>query len=251
MSNGTISDRVMFAGTLDSSWPERTRRGWTTLTSFGLQALATGVLLVLPLLRPMGLPSFHQLSTPISLGQPLAEAPAARAHAGSNSAPGRPAEILFRRPSPLPVGMPAPVDDGPPQIADSGPYIPGTTGKGEPHGLSLFGGGTRPILPVAPPPAAAHPLRLSHMNAGDLIRKVQPAYPPLARSARIQGAVVLQAVISKQGTIENLLVLTGHPMLAPAAIEAVRQWRYRPYILNGEPVEVETQVTVNFSLGGN
>jgi len=89
------------------------------------------------------------------------------------------------------------------------------------------------------------------MNAGDLIRKVQPAYPPLARSARIQGAVVLQAVISKQGTIENLLVLTGHPMLAPAAIEAVRQWRYRPYILNGEPVEVETQVTVNFSLAGN
>ncbi len=89
------------------------------------------------------------------------------------------------------------------------------------------------------------------MNAGDLIRKVQPEYPALARSARIQGAVVLQAVISKQGMIENLRVLTGHPMLVPAAIDAVRQWRYRPYILNGEPVEVETQVTVNFSLGGS
>jgi protein TonB len=62
---------------------------------------------------------------------------------------------------------------------------------------------------------------------------------------------VLQAVISKQGVIENLKVLSGHPMLAPAAIEAVRQWRYRPYVLNNEPVEVETQITVNFSLGGN
>jgi protein TonB len=80
---------------------------------------------------------------------------------------------------------------------------------------------------------------------------VQPAYPPLARSARIQGTVVLQAVISKQGTIENLSVLSGHPMLVQAALDAVRHWRYRPYILNSEPVEVETQITVNFSLAEN
>jgi protein TonB len=89
------------------------------------------------------------------------------------------------------------------------------------------------------------------MSPGDLIRKVQPAYPALARSARIQGAVVLQATISTQGAIENLKVLSGHPILVPAALEAVRQWRYRPYILNNQPVEVETQVTVNFSLAGN
>jgi protein TonB len=89
------------------------------------------------------------------------------------------------------------------------------------------------------------------VNEGDLVRKVLPTYPSLARSARIQGSVVLQAVISKQGLIENLRVLSGHPLLVPAAIEAVRQWRYRPYVLNNEPVEVETQVTVNFSLDGN
>jgi protein TonB len=89
------------------------------------------------------------------------------------------------------------------------------------------------------------------MSEGDLVRKILPTYPPLARSARIQGVVVLQAVISKQGGIENLRVLSGHPMLAPAAIEAVRQWRYRPYVLNNEAVEVETQITVNFSLAGN
>jgi len=84
-----------------------------------------------------------------------------------------------------------------------------------------------------------------------LVHKVLPTYPPLARSARIQGQVVLQAMISKQGAIENLRVLSGHPMLVPAAIDAVRLWRYRPYVLNNEPVEVETQVTVNFSLEGN
>lgn len=89
------------------------------------------------------------------------------------------------------------------------------------------------------------------MSEGDLVHKVLPIYPPLARTARIQGQVVLQAVISKQGMIENLRLLTGRPMLVPAAIEAVRQWRYRPYVLNNEPVEVETQITVNFSLAGN
>jgi protein TonB len=89
------------------------------------------------------------------------------------------------------------------------------------------------------------------MSEGDLIHKILPSYPPLARSARIQGQVVLQAVISKQGVIENLKVLAGHPMLVPAAIEAVRQWRYRPYFLNNEPVEVETQIIVNFSLAGS
>ena len=88
------------------------------------------------------------------------------------------------------------------------------------------------------------------MMEGNLVHKVQPAYPPLARAARIQGAVVLRAIISKGGTIENLQVLGGHPLLVQAAIDAVRQWRYRPYNLNGEPVEVETQVTVNFILSG-
>ena len=89
------------------------------------------------------------------------------------------------------------------------------------------------------------------MLEGSLIRRVQPSYPALARSARIQGPVVLFAVISKAGTIDNLRVLSGHPLLVPAAIEAVRQWRYHPYILNSEPIEVETQITVNFLLSGN
>jgi periplasmic protein TonB len=84
---------------------------------------------------------------------------------------------------------------------------------------------------------------------GFLVHQVKPVYPPLARQARIQGAVLLQAIIGKDGSIENLRLVSGHPMLAPAAIEAVRQWRYRPYTLNRAPVEVQTEITVNFVLG--
>jgi protein TonB len=89
------------------------------------------------------------------------------------------------------------------------------------------------------------------MLQGSLIRRVEPQYPPLARTARIQGPVILEAVISKEGTMQNLRLVSGHPMLVPAAINAVSQWRYRPYILNGEAIEVETQITVNFLLAGN
>jgi periplasmic protein TonB len=80
---------------------------------------------------------------------------------------------------------------------------------------------------------------------------VQPAYPPLARQVSIQGAVELRAIIGKAGTIENLVVVSGHPMLVKSAIEAVRQWRYSPYLLNNDPIEVETEVTVIFVLSGS
>jgi TonB family protein len=83
---------------------------------------------------------------------------------------------------------------------------------------------------------------------GLMLKKVPPVYPPLARQARIQGTVLLKVTISKSGDVENLQLISGHPMLAPAAIEAVKQWKYKPYLLNGEPIEVETKVTVNFTL---
>jgi hypothetical protein len=95
----------MFERTLDSSWDERSRRGLTTLTSLGFQALAVGLLLVLPLLRPTGMPLFRQLSTPISLAQPLGEPPQVRARAGANIAsPSNPASIVLRQPPRIPVG---------------------------------------------------------------------------------------------------------------------------------------------------
>jgi len=98
---------------------------------------------------------------------------------------------------------------------------------------------------------ASVPIRLPEGTSQALLmHRVQPTYPPLARQARIQGHVVFDAVISEAGTIESLRALSGHPMLTPAAIEAVKRWQYKPYYVKGRPMEVETQITVNFTLSG-
>jgi protein TonB len=89
----------------------------------------------------------------------------------------------------------------------------------------------------------------SQVVEGLLINKVYPVYPPIAKAAGVQGTVTLAAMISMSGAIENLRVASGPPMLQQSALEAVRQWRYRPYMLNGQPIEVETSVNVIFSLG--
>jgi periplasmic protein TonB len=78
------------------------------------------------------------------------------------------------------------------------------------------------------------------------VRKVDPVYPRMAVVAHTYGAVQLHAIIAKDGSIQSLSVVSGHPILAQAALDAVRQWRYKPYVLNDEPVEVETFITVNF-----
>ncbi|MGD0758204.1 MAG: energy transducer TonB [Candidatus Sulfotelmatobacter sp.] len=242
----------MFTGSLLQASPDqRLRRSWTTLSSFGLQALAMGLLLLLPLVRPDHIPLLHRLATPVSLGQPLPDAPPMRAHAGSATpSPSNTLNGHVLEPTRIPIGVPPINEDAPPvQCCGIGTSASSDAGPGLPIGLTGVSGGIRPVL--ATPPAPAHPIRVSHMDPGSLIYQVQPVYPPLARAARVEGPVVLAALISKDGTIENLRVVTGRPMLVSSAVEAVSKWRYRPYILNSEPVEVETQITVNFLLAAH
>jgi protein TonB len=98
-------------------------------------------------------------------------------------------------------------------------------------------------------PATPQRVRVGgNVIAANLIKKVTPNYPPLAKQARISGQVRFTAIIGKDGTIQNLQLITGHPLLVAAAQEAVKQWIYKPTLLNGEPVEVITQIDVNFSL---
>jgi protein TonB len=102
---------------------------------------------------------------------------------------------------------------------------------------------------VAPKAAAPQRIRVGgNVQKANLINAPKPVYPPLARQARISGTVKLNAIISKEGAIEQLTVVSGHPLLIPSALEAVKQWRYKPTLLNGEPVEVITQIDVNFTL---
>jgi protein TonB len=103
-----------------------------------------------------------------------------------------------------------------------------------------------------PPPASVQPDRIEvggQVVAAKLIHQPHPVYPPLARQARIQGTVQLRAVIGREGGIQSLAVISGHPVLVQAALDAVRQWRYQPTLLNGLPVEVETTIDVKFALG--
>jgi protein TonB len=88
------------------------------------------------------------------------------------------------------------------------------------------------------------------VTAGNKISGATPIYPPIAKAAHVSGAVVLHAIISKTGTIDNLNVISGPEMLRSSALDAVRTWRYKPFLLSGEPTEVETQITVNFNFGG-
>jgi len=103
--------------------------------------------------------------------------------------------------------------------------------------------------PPPPPPFKAEPIRQGGIvQAANLIHQVNPVYPPLARQTRVQGAVVMEATISRDGSVESLRIVSGQPLLNQAALDAVRQWRYRPTMLNGEPVEVITTITVTFTL---
>jgi protein TonB len=112
-------------------------------------------------------------------------------------------------------------------------------------------GGTGPALP--PPPKAAAPARIKqggNVTAASIITQTKPLYPALARQARIQGNVVLHAIIDKEGKVAELQVISGHPLLVQSALDAVKQWRYKPTLLNGDPVEVDTTITVTFTMGG-
>jgi len=122
--------------------------------------------------------------------------------------------------------------------------------SGAPRGLgNIFDGlGTGPPIVVKPAPAKPLPIS-SGVMAGNLLSRTLPQYPATVRALHIQGIVVLQAMISKTGLIENLRVVSGPPMLRQAAIDAVQTWRYKPYLLNGNPTEVETTINIVFTLG--
>jgi protein TonB len=126
---------------------------------------------------------------------------------------------------------------------------------GAPGGV--LGGVLGAIGNAAPPPppvkeekkAAPSRIRVGgNVQQANLIRKVTPLYPPLAKQARIQGVVRFTAIIGKDGTIQNLQLVSGHPLLVEAAKQAVSQWQYKPTLLNGDPVEVVTTIEVNFTL---
>ena len=145
----------------------------------------------------------------------------------------------------------------PPASSAVGGVVGGFSGGvagGTPGGVlgGIIGSVPSALPPPPPPPVKAVTLKRitigGNVQQAKLVRQPKPVYPPLAKQARISGVVHLAAVISKDGTIQDLKVISGHPLLIPSALEAVKQWVYQPTLLNGEPVEVSTQIDVNFTL---
>jgi periplasmic protein TonB len=233
------------------------RRGpWATLASFLLQFALVGVLVLIPLIYTEALPRQQLMGYLVAPPPPPPPPPPPAASVPVVKVVKVQTEIdngQLKAPTAIPkkIAM-IKEDEAPPSNGVVGGVMGGIPG-GQAGGV--VGGVLGSIVSAAPTaiPKAATPTRVKvsqGVTSGLLVRKVQPNYPPLAKQARISGAVVLQAVIGKDGTIQNLKAVSGHPMLIQSALDAVRQWKYKPYYLNGEPVEVDTQVTVNFTLAG-
>jgi protein TonB len=239
---------------LESGGRLKTKRGRTTTFAIILEIGLIGLMVLMPLIFTEALPKQQLMTFLVAPPPPPPPPPPAAA----------PVKIVkqiqtdivngaLRTPTKIPqkIQMIKEEEAPPPSMASAGVVggVPGGIPGGQMGGVI---GGIISSTPVAVPKVATpQRVRVSQgVSAGLLVRRVQPNYPPLARQARIQGQVVLRAVISKDGSIENLSLVSGHPMLAPAAIDAVKQWKYKPYLLNGEPVEVDTEVLVNFTLAG-
>ena len=236
---------------------ETSRRSWTVSVSALAQGVVLGVGVLIPLLSGLELPvgqwAAHLLA-PVPPASPVSPVPAKPVSPDVF----RPEVSALLPPLTTPAKAAAIIDTtvGSPAIG-----ISGLAGVSAPTGIwGGFGSGRLPaaVPPPAPPPepespkaAPDQPVRVGGIvQRAKLISQPMPRYPLAARRARIQGLVRLEAVIAENGSIRSLQVLSGHPFLIRAALESVKQWRYRPTLLNGEPVAVITQIDVRFTLTG-
>jgi periplasmic protein TonB len=231
-----------------------TKRPWNFLASLSAELLVVSLVLLIPLLYRDHLPAVHWKD--ITVG-PAAVAPPIQEPLTHDSGVTSTTPSTARRTFHLKLAAsPNSPESGSVDFAPDAPPTlgPGTGSGGATNALGTF----IPNFVAAPPPpkpapavqkALSEPIRVtSDLQMAKLVRKIIPEYPPLARSARISGTVRLIGTIGKDGTIRNLRLVSGHPMLARAALEAVQQWIYKPTLLNGNPVEVIAPIEVNFTL---
>jgi protein TonB len=234
----------MFSDTLVESGAHHRRSGWSTLFSIMLQSGMVALLALIPLLKHdvFVLPSTTPL---VPLLAPTAPPPTQIVEHNNNATPAGP--ILNLHPSSTSISSTAsPIAPGP---APTIPFGLGTDTHSLLKGIPMSYSNPGPPPPDVHAKPAAPPVKPSVLMEGNLIHKVQPVYPAIARQIHLQGTVQLRAVIAADGAVHDIDVISGPPLLVQAARDAVRQWRYRPYVLNGHAIEVESQVTVRFVLG--
>jgi protein TonB len=204
------------------------------------------VVITLPLLHPEALPFRVEAPKVVVPLMPKPIVPVVTTQSAASASASSMAMPIVTRPLIATLGRDA-AADAPPSLA---PFSSGMGVRdGLPNGLGI-GDVHGPAVTVAPV-RAAKPIPVSTgVMQGRLLAPIRPVYPAIAKAAGVQGAVVVEAVISRMGTIESLHVVSGPAMLQNAALDAIREARYQPYRLNGEPTEVQTTITVNFRIGG-
>ena len=235
----------LFRDSLIASGKSQRRNPWATVGALGFQLLLLLALVVVPLFHTDPLPKREMLT--MLYAPPLA---ATASNATRLQAP-TPAYTSKSIPAPTASTQEAPSASVNTTGAVVGGVPDGVVG-GVPSGVfneALSSTRSLPVLAKTPEPTPVKRIRVaSRVAEANLIHDVAPTYPPEAGRARIEGTVVLMAVIAKDGSVHDVRVESGLPLLAQAAIDAVKQWRYRPYLWNGEPVEVDSRITINFTL---
>jgi periplasmic protein TonB len=223
--------------------------------AYMFEVIVVGVMILVPLIYTDALPktqlmTFLAAPPPPPPPPPPPAAPAPVVHIQRRVT----VDDLMKTPTVIPKQIKV-IKDEPqaPQSVGVVGGVPGGMPGGQMGGVlgGVIGGVLSSAPPPPPPPKAATPKRIrvgGNVEQAKLIFNPSPEYPPLAKMARIQGTVRLEAIISKDGTIQDLKVLSGHPLLVKSAIDAVSRWRYQPTLLNGDPVEVVTEIDVNFTL---
>jgi protein TonB len=230
--------------TFESAGRIHTRSRRWMIAAFTFNSSILLALILIPLVHPEALPRPFVAILMEAPHAPVAQEPQKPQQARTSTTPTEMEGTHLLAPPRIPHFIITPSEPDPPLQIDT------ATLGGPPNGPGVQGGvfsgpAFRPV--VRPEPRAA--VRISStVEAGLLIRKTLPIYPPIGHAMHAEGTVVLEATISKSGTIENLRVASGPPVLRQAALDAVQTWLYRPYLLNGEPVEVETTINVIFKL---
>jgi protein TonB len=228
--------------------PTTKRKRWAVVISGTLQSACLLILIIVPLIYTEALPGTIFKTTWVG---PPETAPRTAAQAPLPKAGVRAPRLLNHGILIEPPHIPTRVDVSQERpLAPETPLTEGPISAGS--GIDLLNVAANSAEIVKRPVVPSVPQRVpvtSTIEAAKLISRVQPAYPALAIQARIQGNVVLHAIIGRDGQVSELQILSGHPLLVNAAVEAVRQWRYSPTLLNGQAVEVETTITVSFVLG--
>jgi periplasmic protein TonB len=235
----------MFDQLVVSGEMQKTHKPWAVTLSAIVQVLILGVLILIPLIYTEALPK-GMLNTFLVAPAPPPPPPPPQPVVKAIKAPKIINIQKMVAPTVIPKNIAVVKDEAPVIYTNSGEGVAGGTGN-------VLGGliGSGPAGPPPPPkPAAPSRIRVGgNVEAASLINKVTPIYPPIAKTAHVSGTVVLHAIISKDGTIQELQYVSGPPLLMKAAMDAVKEWRYRPTMLNGDPVEVDTTIDVVFTLG--